>query len=62
MSVARSKMRLPFSFAKRHGVLLLQSDGETAGAVLFKPGIEPSVLMEVRRFVGTAITLKEVDN
>ena len=62
MSDVGTKLRLPFSFAKRHGVLLLSGPSATANAVLFKAGVEPAVLMEVRRFVGAAITPKEVDN
>ena len=50
MSDVGTKLRLPFSFAKRHGVLLLSGPSATANAVLFKAGVEPAVLMEVRRF------------
>ena len=61
MSQAALKLRLPFSFAKRHGVLLLASAGAGPVSVLFKAGIEPAVLMEVRRYVGAGVNLQQVD-
>ena len=42
MSDVGTKLRLPFSFAKRHGVLLLSGPSATANAVLFKAGVEPA--------------------
>jgi general secretion pathway protein E len=62
MSQAESKLRLPFSFAKRHGVLLMSGDGEAPRGVLFKSGVAPAALMEVQRFAGTAIAPEEVDD
>jgi len=61
MSQAENKLRLPFSFAKRHGVLLMSGDGEAPRGVLFKSGAAPAALMEVQRFAGTAIAPEEVD-
>ncbi|MFT4631194.1 MAG: general secretion pathway protein E [Candidatus Pseudothioglobus sp.] len=61
MSQVESRLRLPFSFAKRHGVLLMSGDGVASRGVLFKSGVEPAVLMEVQRFAGTAIAPEEVD-
>lgn len=52
--------RLPFSFAKRHGVLL---DSISDGRVLihFKPGVKPSIIAEVQRFIGGPAEFQEVD-
>ena len=48
--------RLPFSYARRHGVVLLE-DPKTV-SLGFRPGIEPIVLAEVRRFAGYRLPLK----
>jgi general secretion pathway protein E len=53
--------RLPFSFAKRHGVLVLPKGDKTSVDVVYKSGINPQVLAEVRRFAGRAIQSSEVD-
>ena len=58
MSEVRALSRLPFSFAKRHGVLLLASREAGPAAVMFKAGVAPSAIMEVRRFVGAPIVLE----
>jgi general secretion pathway protein E len=55
------KPRRPtFLFAKRHGVLVT---GEEAGkaVVLHTPGIEPSAVVELRRFMGKPLKLQQVD-
>ncbi len=54
-------VRLPFSFAKRHGVLLLPGDRGSQQEVLYKSGFGLGVLAEVRRFAGSAFNCREVD-
>jgi general secretion pathway protein E len=54
--------RLPFSFAKRHGVILLPPPGDDASPeMLFKPGLDLTTLAEVRRFAGGRVSCREVD-
>ena len=50
---------LPFSFAKRHGVLLreLNADG---GIAVYRQGASPLSLAEVRRFAGVPLKLERV--
>ncbi len=43
--------RLPFVFAKRHGVLITQPE-ELRPTVFYRPGISLDALSEVRRFLG----------
>ncbi len=50
--------RLPFSFAKRHGVVLLLEDGQAY--VAHRPEVEPVALAEVQRFVGQALRWREL--
>jgi general secretion pathway protein E len=50
---------LPFSFAKRHGVLIREMTGETADAV-YRPGVSPLSLAEARRFAGIPLNLSRV--
>ncbi len=61
MSEVVQNRRLPFSFAKRHGVLLLRQVGDDQHEVIFKSGLKPQILAEVRRFAGSRISAKEVD-
>ena len=61
MSEIAANHRLPFSFAKRHGVLLLPREQGQALDVLYKNGITPQILAEVRRFAGSIIRPREVD-
>ena len=61
MSEIAANHRLPFSFAKRHGVLLLPREQGQALDVLYKNGITPQILAEVRRFAGSVIRPREVD-
>jgi len=55
-SVARA---LPFSFAKRHGILIREIGKEEADAV-YRPGVSPQSLAEVRRFAGVPLKLSRV--
>ncbi len=50
---------LPFSFAKRHGVLIREFEKESADAV-FRPGTSPLSLAEARRFAGVPLKLSRV--
>lgn len=53
--------RLPFGFAKRHGVLMLPNEDQNGIEVIYKDGITPLVLAEVRRVAGRRIAPREVD-
>ena len=57
---AESSRRLPFAFAKRHGVLIQDYQDGRAEAV-FRPGVSQLTLAEVRRFAGVPVTLTPVD-
>ncbi|HKI74157.1 MAG TPA: ATPase, T2SS/T4P/T4SS family, partial [Pseudomonadales bacterium] len=59
--MSEAAVRLPFGFAKRHGVLLLPGIEGSIPQVVFKPGLDSAVLAEVRRFVGRQFDCKEVD-
>ncbi|MBV1884293.1 MAG: type II secretion system ATPase GspE [Pseudomonadales bacterium] len=52
--------RFPFSFAKRHGVLLHSVSKERA-VIHFKPGVKPNIIAEVQRYVGGAVAFQSVD-
>ena len=52
--------RLPFAFAKRHGILLL-NNGEGHPEAIYRPGVTTLSLAEVRRFVGHPISFTRVD-
>jgi len=51
--------RLPFTFAKRHGVLVQETPDRKLLA-LHRPGIGPRVLAELRRFFNRPFELKVV--
>jgi general secretion pathway protein E len=48
--------RLPFSFAKRHGVVLVCQDGTTS--IAYRPGVDLVILAEVQRFSGLQLSLQ----
>ncbi|MGW8369207.1 MAG: GspE/PulE family protein, partial [Gammaproteobacteria bacterium] len=58
-SAPESVRRLPFAFAKRHGVLLQDSNDSEAVAVC-RPDMDLMILAEVRRFAGVPLKLKRV--
>ncbi len=62
MSELQDKRRLPFSFAKRHGVLLLPLQEDAQTRVVYKTGLTPQALAEVRRFVGQEFRCQIVDS
>ena len=51
---------LPFAFAKRQGVLLQYDRGEHP-KVIYRPGVSPQSLAEVRRFAGVRVAYSGVD-
>ncbi len=52
---------LPFSFAKRHGVLIREHHGKSADAV-YRNGTSPVSLAEARRFAGVPLKLSRVSD
>jgi general secretion pathway protein E len=52
--------RLPFAFAKRHGVLIREIANGTAHAI-YRKGATALSLAEVRRFAGVPVRFEEVD-
>jgi general secretion pathway protein E len=54
-----ARRALPFSFAKRHGVLI-QEIGQDGGKAVYRAGATPLSLAEVRRFAGVPMTLSRV--
>ncbi|MDH3433950.1 MAG: ATPase, T2SS/T4P/T4SS family, partial [Gammaproteobacteria bacterium] len=50
---------LPFTFAKRHGVLIREITRDAADAV-YRPGATPMSLAEARRFAGVPLKLSRV--
>jgi general secretion pathway protein E len=51
---------LPFSFAKRHGVLLAKTSDGDLQLIAVEPGIAPSVLGELQRYVGLVAHYQEL--
>jgi general secretion pathway protein E len=61
--VTGAVLRLPFSFARRHGVMLLPFDGDADASRLeaaHRAGVSPLALAEARRVAGTALAWREV--
>jgi len=50
---------LPFSFAKRHGVLIRQVD-DAGGEAVYRSGASSLSLVEARRFAGVPLTMSRV--
>ena len=50
---------LPFSFAKRHGVLIREL-GTGGGKAVYRSGASPMSLAEVRRFAGVPLEMSRV--
>lgn len=57
----KSTVRLPFGFAKRHGVVLLPPINEAKRAVVYREGMRPVVLAELRRFIGEPFDCMQVE-
>lgn len=58
---SRFRKRLPFSFAKRHGVVIEQI-GDVDAMVAYKPGMTPATIVEIRRYLGMPIQFNEVND
>ena len=54
------RARLPFSFARRHGIVVVDDSGEPAHVVVREP-ISRDAIIEVRRFLDKSISIKKVD-
>jgi len=50
--------KLPFTYAKEHRVVL---DHEIPGRVFHEAGLDPQVILELRRYVGPALQLQQLD-
>lgn len=57
----KSTVRLPFGFAKRHGVVLLPPINDTKREVVYREGMKPMVLAELRRFIGEPFDCMQVE-
>ncbi|MCG8371280.1 MAG: type II secretion system protein GspE, partial [Proteobacteria bacterium] len=57
--LAKARHTLPFSFAKRHGVLIREL-GDTDGKAVYHGGASPLSLVEARRFAGVPLKLSRV--
>ncbi len=58
---ANSPRRLSYGFAKRHGVVI-KAIGDTQAVIGYRPGIQPSTLAELRRYLGVPLKLEEVSD
>jgi general secretion pathway protein E len=56
----RPLRRLPFAYARRHGVLIQESDGDTP-VVIYRPGARTTSLAEARRFAGGRVRFVPVE-
>ena len=56
---ADSGRALPFSFAKRHGVLIREITADSAAAI-YRKGATPQSIAEARRFAGVPLQLTQV--
>jgi general secretion pathway protein E len=56
---AEIRHALPFSFAKRHGVLI-QELNESGGTAVYRTGASPLSLAEARRFAGVPLKMSRV--
>ena len=57
--IAPIRQTLPFTFAKRHGVLI-QELGPADGVAVYRTGASPLALAEARRFAGVPLKLSRV--
>ncbi|HED17259.1 MAG TPA: hypothetical protein ENI64_10670, partial [Gammaproteobacteria bacterium] len=58
--IAPGAHKLPYGFARRHGVLISQ-DSDNQIHVIHKPGVGIEILAEVRRFIGCKVKMEEVN-
>jgi len=59
LGAAPALRRLPFAYAKRHGILI--EEGPDGPQAIFRKGVTPLCLAEARRFAGVPLTFVEVD-
>ncbi|WP_346053048.1 MULTISPECIES: type II secretion system ATPase GspE [Natronospira] len=52
--------RLPFAFARRHGVLLGEKLDDGRIELICRPGVTPACLREARRYAGVALSPRKV--
>jgi len=57
---APKQINLPYSFAKRHGVLI-DNENEDGPALVHRPGVTNMALLEARRAAGRPVALHRVD-
>lgn len=57
---APKQINLPYSFAKRHGVLI-DNANEDGPALVHRPGVSNMALLEARRAAGRPVALQRVD-
>jgi len=60
LSAAPRVRRLPFAYARRHGVLIQDSDAETP-VIIYRPGARITSLAEARRFAGREVRFVQVE-
>lgn len=53
------KVRLPYSYAKRNGVLIDESEGETP-ILVYRPGTSNTALLEARRIAAMPVAMRAV--
>ncbi len=58
-AVETARRGLPFSFAKRHGVIIREL-GSAGGDAVYRSGVSPLSLAEARRFAGVPLKLSRV--
>src|SRR5690554_5200385 len=56
-AAAAATARLPFSFASTHGVMLEEEGSRT---LLYRPGLNLEVLLELQRYLGSDFVMEEV--
>ncbi|MDH3645426.1 MAG: type II secretion system ATPase GspE [Gammaproteobacteria bacterium] len=56
------KPTLSFAFARRHGILVRGYLDDGKAEVVYRPGLDPQILAEVRRFLGAPLQLVAVDS
>ena len=54
-----AKLQLPFVFAKRHGALI-ESANPSLAVVACRPGLQPAIFAEIRRFAGRPVSFREI--
>lgn len=52
-----SQVRLPFAFASSHGVMV---DSENSRRVIYRPGLQLDILLELQRYLGDDFELEEM--